>query len=116
MINIVSATCRESEIAYEVDQATKRSLLVVCIGADRTYLKPTLILPKRTIERGVLEHEFISTGLFEEWCEEVFKIEIQRPREVTGHAGDAVSINDGPTCHESDGFEDGCLDNGMCMQ
>jgi hypothetical protein len=77
---IVHTTYRESEIAYLVDRATKKSLLLVCIAADETYLKPMLILPRKTIEWEVVEHgisetmckmmyqdhDFISTGLFEE--------------------------------------------------
>jgi hypothetical protein len=89
-----------------------------------------LILPRETIEREVLEqgineelckmvyqeHGFISTALFEEWCWDVFFPEIQRRREAIGYAGDAVLMMDGLTCHESNSFEDACLEHGVCIE
>jgi hypothetical protein len=73
---IVPVTYRESEIAYPIDRASKRSSLLVCIAADGTLLKPFLIPPKKNIEQEVLEqglngatcktihqeHGFISTA------------------------------------------------------
>jgi hypothetical protein len=108
----------------------KRRSLLVCIAADGIYLQPMPILSRKTIEReGVeqgiseamckmvyQEHGCISTGLFEEWYWEVFFPEVQRPREISGYSGDAVLIIDGLTCHESNGFENDCLDNGVCTK
>jgi hypothetical protein len=83
---IVPATYHQSEIACPIDRATKRSSLLLCLAADGTYLKPLLILPRKTIEPEVLEqgisesmckkvyqeHGFISTTLFEQWCCDAF--------------------------------------------
>jgi hypothetical protein len=46
----------------------------------------------------------------------VFFPEIRHRREITGYAGDAVLIMDGLSCHESDLFDDVCLDSSVRIE
>jgi hypothetical protein len=62
------------------------------------------------------EHCFISTALFEQWCWDMFCMEIRHRREITGYAGNAVLIMDGLSCHESDLFGDICFDSGVRVE
>jgi hypothetical protein len=93
------------------------------IAADGTYLRPLLILPRKTIgnelvEQGVTseltmmvyqEHGFISTVRFEEWCEDVCFPALEKRRQSVGYWGEAVLILDGLTCHYTDQLQELCF-------
>lgn len=127
---IVPSTCSDDRIGMPIDRATKRSSLLLCIAADGTWLKPLLILPRKTIEKELLEegineqlaqfvyqeNGFITTQLFTNWCEQVFFPELQQRRERYHYGGRAVLLMDGLTCHGSDDVEDLCLDNHCFIQ
>jgi hypothetical protein len=92
---IVPSACQTDKVGIPIDRYTKRSSLLVGIATDGTFLKPMLILPRKTIEKELLEqgindgvgkliyqeNGFITGGLFREWCAEVFFPEIQNRRE-----------------------------------
>jgi hypothetical protein len=98
---IVPATVHDDRVGIPADRSTKRSSLLLCIVADGTSLKPMLILPRKTIERELLEqginegismlvyqeHGFITGDLFKKWCVEVLLPEIQQRRERCGYWG-----------------------------
>jgi hypothetical protein len=122
---IVPSTCRDEKIGIPIDRATKRTSLL-CIAADGTWLKPLLILPRKTIQRELLdegingrsarfvdqENGFITTSLFTDWWKQVFVSEVRSPRERSQYRGHAVLLMDRLTYHGSDDVEDLSLDNG----
>jgi hypothetical protein len=86
---VIVPTCYQGdEIPIPVDSAAQRNSLLIYIAADGTYLRPLLILPRKTIESELIEqgtnselatmvhqeHGFILTVLFEDWCYEVFSL------------------------------------------
>jgi hypothetical protein len=117
---MVPSTYEADQIPIPVDRVARRTSLLVCISADGSYLRPLLILPRKTIESELIEqgiseahakmvyqeHGFISTALFEEWCLEVFFPELEARRQHLGYWGEAVLILDGLCCHDSDGLQD----------
>jgi hypothetical protein len=120
----------EAEIPILIDQGLKRSSLLLCIGADWTYLKPLLILPSKTIENELMEqgangdrclmvHQengFVCTELYERWCLEVFFSELGSKREHFQYWGQTILILDGLTCHDPDTTEDLCLGHGCWIE
>jgi hypothetical protein len=87
---IVPSTCQTDKVGIPIDRSTKRSSLLLCIAADGTFLKLMLILPRKTIQKELLEegindgirqlvyqeNHFFPGELFKEWCAEVFFPEI----------------------------------------
>jgi hypothetical protein len=81
----VPAACGADVIGIPVDHSMKRSSLLVCIPAHETWLKPMLILPRKMIEKELLQQGindrlsqfvyqgsgFITGDLFREWCAQV---------------------------------------------
>jgi hypothetical protein len=127
---IVPSTYRDDTIGMPVDRAVKRTSLLLCIAADGTWLKPLLILQRKTIEKELIEegineqsarfvyqeNGFITAPLFTSWCEHVLFPELRSRRERYRYGGRAVLLMDGLTCHGSDDVEDMCLDNGCFIQ
>jgi hypothetical protein len=83
------------DVYFPVDRVSQQNFLLVAILADGTFLKPLMILPRKTIETELYEqgiavnvcmlvHQtngFIATELFQDWCSEVLLPEILKRRE-----------------------------------
>ncbi|OHT15975.1 hypothetical protein TRFO_42169 [Tritrichomonas foetus] len=91
---IVPTAHTESSIPIGKDSAKKRSTVIFCIAGNGTYLKPTVVLPQKTINKEVLLYGlntdfanlqynasgFIDTRIFNIWAEEVSFPEVQREK------------------------------------
>jgi hypothetical protein len=77
----VPATVEEQQVHMPVCRAGKRITLIACIAADCSYLKRTVIIPRKTVDADLLStgltpeklevykqpKGFIVTELFESW-------------------------------------------------
>jgi hypothetical protein len=86
-----------------------------------------VVVPRKTIEtelyslgltpRKVLyayqENGFITTELFDEYADEIRFPFIEETREEMQYDGAAIVILDGCSCHNGDGFLDGCTYHGV---
>ena len=124
---VVPISHLEERIEIPKDRSSKRSSLLVCIAADGTFLKPLIIITRKTAEleifnvgytpnRTILcyqENGFITTTLFEKWADEVFFPEVYQRRELLSFFGWAILILDGCSSHTSDSFHDQCFEQGI---
>lgn len=113
---VVPFSYTNCSINVPVRRSCKRSTLVHCICADGTYLKPLVIVPRKTLDNVILkrlccnnvmikfqEKGFTNTELMKVWLTEIFlpfikqKWEIENKR--SGFTGDAVLIMDGMSAH-----------------
>jgi hypothetical protein len=98
----------------------KRITLVACISADGSYLRPALIIARKTwddelvewgytsekIEVYSQEHSFIEADIFDDWFSDTFVPEIQKRRSNFGYRGLAILIMDNCTAHKGPNFEE----------
>jgi hypothetical protein len=111
---ILATAC--DDVYFSVDRVSQRNSLLVAIVADGTFLKPLMILPRKTIETELYEqgitadvcmfvHQtngFIATELFRDWYSEVLLSEILKRRERLNYwRADFVTF-DSLSCHGSD--------------
>lgn len=113
---IVPYSYTKCSINIPVRRKSKRSTLVHCICADGTYIKPLVIIPRKTLDNIILkrlccnnvmikfqEKGFNNTELMKLWLTEIFlpvileKWEIEHKR--SGFNGKAVLILDGMSAH-----------------
>lgn len=103
-------------INIPVRRKSKRSTLVHCICADGTFIKPLIIIPRKTLDNVILkrlccnncmikfqEKGFNNTEIMKIWLTEIFLPVIKEKWEIehrrTGFNGKAVLILDGMSAH-----------------
>lgn len=103
-------------IKIPVRRKNKRSTLVHCICLDGTYLKPLIIIPRKTVDNIILKRAtcnnvilkfqnkgFSTTELTKIWLTEIFFPEIEKrwneEHQRSGFNGNAVLIIDGCSTH-----------------
>jgi hypothetical protein len=78
---VVPSGFRDHSIMIPVERNVNQNWLLVCITADGTYLRPLLIVPRKTIDQELVEQDitsaickmvhqeygFITTSTFDEW-------------------------------------------------
>ena len=102
---IVSQDYTESSIEIPVRRDSKRSTLIHTIAADGTYLKPLLIIPRKTVDSSILKrltsnnisihHQqkgFANTEIIAKWLQEDFFPEIRRRREIKERGQDMKDL------------------------
>jgi hypothetical protein len=111
-----------ADIPVPVARCGKRITLVACIGLDGSYLKPMVIIPRKTVDpdlapTGLTEEKvdivhqpkgYINTQLFDQWFKEIFILELVHRRRHFGYDGEAILLLDGCSCHSSDKFRRLC--------
>ena len=114
---VVAQEYEGQTIKIPVRRESKRSTLIHTIAADGTYLKPLLIIPRKTVDSSLIKrlsssnisihHQkkgFANTDIIAKWLRDEFFPEIERrraiERERSGYEGHAVLILDGFSCHK----------------
>jgi hypothetical protein len=112
-------TCMVS-IEHETDQVNlpvprtgKRITLLSCIALDGSFMKPIVIVPRKTVDDLALTgmtpekvtvksqvHGFMSTSLFDSWFWDTFIPELTRQRGFFGYDGPAVPAGQLHMSHE----------------
>jgi hypothetical protein len=111
-----------NSISYPVSRTGRRITLVAAIGLDGSYLRPMIIVPRKTIDDDLLllgittdkclivsqPKGFIDTAIFDKWFEEIFLPEIEHRRSTFQYNGPTFLILDGCVCHHSPHVEQLC--------
>lgn len=117
----------EQTINVPVDAKEKRSTLLAGIFADGTYLKPTIVVPRKTVEIELYhngytpdkvqiytqENGFFEAGLFGRWAEEVVVPEDEKRRAEHEYKEAFALLMDGASVHNSDWFDELCFEHGI---
>lgn len=113
---IVLSTYNGFNIKIPVRRKNKCSTLVHCINLNGTYLKPLVIIPRKTVDNIILKRAtynnfllkfqnkgFSTTELTKIWLTEIFFPEVERrwneEHQRTVYNGNAVQIIDGCSTH-----------------
>ena len=101
-------------VNYPVKRSNTRTTFLACITADGSYLKPLIVIKRKTIEARAFrvpifdklyiasnESGFITTEIFDEWVDKILIPYIDSKREELKYTGPAVLILDGCVCHYS---------------
>jgi hypothetical protein len=109
-----------SVVYYPVAREGKRITLIACIAADGSYMRPALILARKTFEDEVLEtgltrrklelyrnqpHSFINTEIFEDWFQDTFCPELRERRRLFNYDGPAFLLLDNCSAHHGEIFD-----------
>jgi hypothetical protein len=117
-------------VPLPVSRAGKRITLVATICADGTYIRPLVIIPRKTVDQDLRlfgindenclirfqESAFIDRELFDLWMEDVFVPEVRKKRESLHYAGPCLLLLDNCTAHDSDYCYDIALDENISLE
>lgn len=111
---------------YPVKRRDDHTTFVACIAADGSYLKPLIVVKRKTIEARILraslfdkvvikyqETGYINSDVFNYWVTEVFIPEVNERRKKFNYSGPAVLIIDGCPSHYTDVLFDSCNQNNI---
>jgi hypothetical protein len=119
----------ESQVYFSVTRTGKRITLIGCDGADVSFLKPLIVLLRKTYDSdlallgrtdekvGVYSQSKGYTGrpIFLSWLCDLFIPELNRRRTAFGYAGRAVLIMDNCTTHTWPEVEGTCTEAGVLV-
>ena len=102
----------KGSINYPFKRSNTHTTFIACITADGSYLKPLIVIKRKTIEARVFrvpifdklyiaanESGFITTEIFDDWVNKIFISYIDSKRKEMDYTGPAVLILDGWSCH-----------------
>jgi hypothetical protein len=118
----VPAEHEGNEVRYPVSRVGKRITLIACICADGSYLRPALVIPRKTFDDDLLMHGYspekveiydqakgyIDQVIFDDWVKDTLVPEIERRRAATGYQGQAILILDNCSAHKGPVFAQMC--------
>jgi hypothetical protein len=121
------ATSLEDKVYYPVPRTGKRITLVACIAADGSYLKPCLVIHRKTFDNELALHgytrekvtiysqskSFIDADIFCDWMEETFVPEVIRRRAEHDYHGPAFLVLDNCTAHSGELFHGLCNEHNI---
>jgi hypothetical protein len=123
----VSSCERAPVVYYPVSRTGKRITLIACIAADGSFVRPAVILARKTYEDEILltgltnekiefysqENSFINGEIFEDWFKDTLCPDIQRRRESFQYWGPAYLLLDNCTAHHGELFQHLCSINNI---
>lgn len=99
-------------VNYPVKRTNDHTTFLACITADGSYLKPLVVVKRKTIEARVFrapifdkiyicenESGFITSSIFDDWLSQILIPYIVEKRKQHNYHGPAVLILDGCSCH-----------------
>ena len=108
-------------LQFPVERKDEHTTFVACICADGTYLKPLIVVKRKTIEARILrtslcgmikiEHEetgYVNSEVFNAWINKVFIPAVTSRRLEYNYTGPAVLIIDGCPSHYTEELFDAC--------
>jgi hypothetical protein len=122
VVCVIPSFHQDNHVNVPVPRTGKRITMIACITLDGSFLKPTIIVPRKTVDTDLIltgmtsekvtvksqPHGFINTSIFDSWFEETFIPELRRRRETFEYAGPAVILLDNCSCHMADRFTELC--------
>jgi hypothetical protein len=112
---VVPAAHHDDYVYMPVSRAGKRITLMTCIAADRSAIKPQIIIPRKTIDDDLvltgLTPEKVAVRsqpkgyawaqLFDDWFSSIFLPELAARRVADNYDGSAILLLDNCTAHQS---------------
>jgi hypothetical protein len=100
-ICIVPSSHPDDHVNMPVPRSGKRITLLACLGADGSFLRPGIIIPRKTVDEHVLlsglspeklavrfqPKGFVDTEIFDDWLSDVLVQELFRRRELYHYDG-----------------------------
>lgn len=125
----VPVSHEDSQVYFPVPRTGKRITLVACIAADGSYLKPLIVIPRKTYDAdlgltGLTDEKvtvysqakgYTDRPIFHAWLTEIFLPEVARRRDALGYGGQAVLILDNCTAHTGPEIAEACASQGIIM-
>jgi hypothetical protein len=122
---IVPVSHEAAQVHSPVSRCGKRVTLIACIVCDGSFLRPTIIIPRKTVDDDLLltgltsekvtvasrAKGFIDTALFDAWLLDTFLPELQRRRRSSDYNGPSDLILDNCTAHSRETFTSLCQQN-----
>jgi hypothetical protein len=123
----VPADFQEPVVHYPVSRTGKRITLVACIAADGSFLRPCLVISRKTFDDEILTQGFtaekveiysqskayIDLDIFDDWFKDTFIPEVNVRRERFGYPGPAYLILDNCSAHRGSEFDRLCGAHGI---
>lgn len=116
-------------VYFPVPRTGKRITLLACIAADGSYLKPLIVIPRKTYDAdlaltGITDEKvtvysqakgYTNRPIFLAWLTDIFLPEVARRREALGYDGRAVLIMDNCTAHTGPEIHEACAAQGVVV-
>jgi hypothetical protein len=110
---IVPASHDGTRVYSPLSRVGKRITLIACIACDGSFLIPTVIVARKTVDADLLltgltcekvtiftqPKGFVDTAIFDAWFADTFLPELQRRRTEENDAGPAILILDNCSAH-----------------
>jgi hypothetical protein len=118
----VPAEFTEPIVHYPLSRTGKRITLIGCIAADGSFLRPCLVISRKTFDDEILIHGFtpekveiysqanayIDLGIFDDWFRDTFVPDLIARRERFSYHGPAFLIMDNCPAHRGEKFDQLC--------
>jgi hypothetical protein len=112
-------------VHYPVSRQGKRVTLIACITADGSFLRPCVVIPRKTYDDDLCTYGltkekidvyyqrkgYIDKDIFEEWFQETFVAEIVQRRAKHEYGGPAYLIMDNCSAHSGERFAALCQEH-----
>jgi hypothetical protein len=119
----VPAELPTNHVTYPVSRKGKRITLIACIGADGSFMRPALVISRKTFEDELLlfgytpdkveiydqPNAYIDRDIFTDWFRDTFIQELQVRRAKDNYQGPAVLLMDNCTAHDGNDFPPSAL-------
>ncbi len=121
---VVVPKSNTQKLRFPVERKDDHTTFVACICADGSFMKPLIVVKRKTIEARIMrtslwnklriEHDetgYINSKIFDIWTEKIFIPEVNRRRLEFNYTGPAVLILDGCPSHYTEKLFDLCNAN-----
>jgi hypothetical protein len=119
------ANSTEERLYYPVPRSGKRITLIACIATDGSFLRPGLVIARKTYDNELAlqgytsekveiysqSKSFVDRDIFLDWFQDTFVAEVNKRRTQYDYNGPAFLIMDNCTAHSGPTFETLCHDN-----
>jgi hypothetical protein len=116
----VPAHHSEDLVYYPLSRTGKRITILACVAADGSFLKPAVVIPRKTYDEDLLlfgittervefysqENDYISMPIFEDWFRTVFIPELEKYRKAYSYTGPAFLMLDNCSAHTTQNCDD----------
>jgi hypothetical protein len=123
----VPADVIDDRIYYPVSRIGKRITLIACVAADGSYVRPCLVIPRRTFDDELVttgltnekveiysqKNSFIDIDIFTDWCRDTLLPDLKRRRKRWNYHGPAFIILDNCSAHSGSEFLEICAEHNL---
>jgi hypothetical protein len=124
---VVPAAHHDDYVDMPASRAGKRIILMACIAADGSAIKPQIIIPRKTIDddlflTGLTSEKvavrsqpkgYVTVQLFDDWFSSIFLPELAARRAAYNYEGPAILLLDNCTARQSPLFTQLCEEHAV---